>query len=120
VFSFPPIPDARKHLAALARLYEVGIRAPLAFAPESSGDYATTFRSKPEHEAALAEAQKTYAGGYYKGEREMNQHLQRVFGEDQPPFANTFHLGPDFPTLARAVFDPLLDALIAPDEKRKR
>jgi len=120
VFSFHPTPDARKHLAALAHLYEVGMRAPLAFSPESSGDYATAFRAKPEHDLALAEARKTYVGGYYKGELEFNPHLQRVFSEDEPPFANSFHIGPEFSLLARAVFDPLLDALVTTGEKRKK
>jgi exonuclease V gamma subunit len=120
VVTFGRVPDARRHLAALARLYDLGMRAPLAFAPESSGDYASHFRESADPDAALAEACKTYGSGNAKGERGMNEYLLRLFDEDSPPFARSFHLGPDFATLARAVYDPLQSAIVSSERKEKR
>jgi exodeoxyribonuclease V gamma subunit len=120
VISFHPVADARKHLSALARLFELGQRAPLAFAPESSGDFVTKLREKGSVELALAEAIKTYNGGYNSGEREQNLYLQRIFGEESPPFTQTFTVGPDFPTLARGIYEPLMNAMVSAEEKGKR
>lgn len=117
--SFRWVADARRHLAAIARVYQLGMRAPLAFAPESSGDFATQIRLNRPVETAFAEAIRTYEGAFYSGERDQNPYLQRLFGKDTPPFDRTFHVGPDFATLARGIFDPLMNAMDAVEPRGK-
>ncbi len=119
VISFNPVADARKHLVGLTRLFELGQRAPLAFAPESSGDFVTKLREKGSVALAMAEAIKTYNGGYNTGEREQNLYLQKIFGNESPPFAQTFKVGPDFSTLARGIYEPLMNAMVSAEEKGK-
>ena len=91
---------AQGYLRELGRLYRVGMRAPLPFSPEAS---------------LVAAEDAKRARTAWKRELEFASVLERVYGDDVPPFHATPGLAElAFDEVARAVFPPFATARLQP------
>jgi exonuclease V gamma subunit len=115
--------EARHHLATLVGLYHMGQKAPLCLFPNASKQFVSKWldaAGKPDRETlALLEAKRTFSP---KGRRDArgpepereDAYVRRLFDSVDPfsaaaPFDEDGSLGlPNFATLSRTVFEPLL------------
>lgn len=110
ICQFSPVADARAQLSELLRLYWIGQREPLLLFPKSAWAFHEAVAKGDADPEAIAVATRTWAARKF-AERD-DPYLQRLFGESDPLVAD-FTLfdrpmaGGDFPTVARAVLDPL-------------
>jgi exodeoxyribonuclease V gamma subunit len=90
-------------LAVLVKAYQEGLQAPLPLFPESSLAYVTHLQSRGKTVAqSLQVARKYWLGDDFRKGESQDPNYELVFGRTDP-------IDNRFATLARAVFEPLLE-----------
>jgi exodeoxyribonuclease V gamma subunit len=126
LFVFEPVPpaEAAAQLAGLASLFELGMRGPLAFFPETSLTFCEQERrlgGDPEAASgALATARRVFHGVHRLVAECDDPYVKRSFG-DQDPLADEYRplrddtgvVLPSFVEVSRQVFCPMLEHMEA-------
>jgi exodeoxyribonuclease V gamma subunit len=105
--SFRPADSAQALLDTLGALFLRGGCEPLPLFPSTSLEYAKRVRKEGDHENALEEALKKWAGNDRSPGEGLDPYMQRCFGETGP-------FGGDFAAIAESFFLPLLDHMEKP------